>query len=299
MAVPRRSVGPTPLQRRAQVQAEGVNRRLKGASFRRSKVRKPTSQHVLPSRHAACSPHHSRPINFLENVVLKEEGVKDWVRKQLLIQSKGRLQRGRSAWYAPRLWVCTGVQLISDGGVRFHTSSSTSFGAGVELDPGLLATGIPTGQSIAELHGGVAFSKSTENAYHHDDERVWAAQWYQVEVKFGARGADEDEKPMSFRLKPAEDLKHGVRKFAEPGDGNGGSTADGDEPVDVAEIVGLADPEGVPVASQSPTLATSHAQAATQAVTVVFDETPYAAAMKGIDWKMYRDYDSYLDGMDE
>jgi len=224
------------------------------------------------------------PIAFLTKVVLRQDGVQDWIRDPLSAQSKGKLQKGKSVSYLPKIWLCTGVQLISGGRVHYHSGDATSVGGGLEVDPGLVTTGVPTGQSVAELQGHVSRQHHSENHYRHRDERVWAAQWFQLDVKFRPRRSEDEEKDMIFKLKPVEDLKHGVRKFDSPGPDGTREYAEGDAPPDIAEIVGLVMPGG---------------DASRDGEAPQIDERPYADATRGIDWELYREYEKYLESLED
>jgi hypothetical protein len=233
----------------------------------------------------------SRPIAFSNDIVIKQDGVQEWVRNNLSIQAKGILQKGKSAWKPPKIWVCTGIQLIKQGKVKFHTSKTNSYGAGFDVDPGLIAAGVPTGQSVAEIHVGISSTNHGSSNYHHADERVWAAQWFQLDVSFRRRVPGDDEKQMVVKLKPAEDLEHGFRKF-ESGSSESSSAAVDAELIEVAEIIGLRAPQDAGVTDQDKDSNTQDSQGTDKPPE--FDERPYAEAMEGIDWEKYRKYDTYL-----
>jgi len=224
-----------------------------------------------------------RPIAFLNDVVMRQPGVGEWIRDPLSAQSKGRLQKGKSIAYLPKIWLCTGVQLISGGRVHYHTGNANHVGGGIEVDPGMVTTGIPTGQTVAELNGHVSHQHDADNRYRHTDERVWAAQWFQIDVKFRPRRSEDEEKEMVFKLKPVEDLKHGVRKFESPDDFETRGQTEEDMPPDIAEIVGLVMPE----------------VSTNDTATVDIDERPYADATRNINWELYREYERYLESLEE
>jgi len=227
-----------------------------------------------------------RPIAFLNEVVLQQDGVRDWIRDPLSAQSKGKLQKGKSVSFLPKIWLCTGVQLISGGRVHYHSGDADTHGGGLEIDPGL-AVGVPTGQTVGELQVHRTRQHQSENHYRHRDERVWAAQWFQLDVKFRPRRSDDEEKEMIFKLKPVEDLKHGVRKFDSPGpDGTREHTEDDPSP-EIAEIVGLVMPGA------------RRGAAGSRGAAPEIDERPYAEATRNIDWDLYREYEKYLESLED
>ena len=228
------------------------------------------------------------PIRFFNEAVYSQEGVREWIRDKLTIIVNGRL----IAWKPPRIWVCTGLQLITRGAVRCGASNGHSVGVGANVDAGLVTTGIPTGQSLVNVDGETASNGQVENDYDYRGERVWAAQWFQLDVDFRHRGPGDEERPMVVTLKEVEDLKHGVRKFQQYSTAQ--DEADNSEWVDVAEIVGLRAPD-VKVKEQ---LDQSEADRPGENSDLEFDERPYADAMHGIDWTMYEKYCKYLETLD-
>jgi hypothetical protein len=232
------------------------------------------------------------PIRFFNEAVYSQEGVREWIRNKLTIAANGRLKKGGIGWKPPQIWVCTGVQLINRGAVRYGVSSGYSIGGGVNVDAGLVTMGIPSGQSLVNVDVGKASNSQVENSYDYKDERVWAAQWFQLDVKFRQRGPGDEEKPMVVTLKEVEDLKHGVRKFQQYSTAQ--DEVDGDEWVDVAEIIGLHSPD----VKEKEQLDQSEADRLGEKSDLEFDERPYADAMDGIDWTMYEKYCKYLETLD-
>jgi hypothetical protein len=118
-----------------------------------------------------------------------------------------------------------------------------------------------------------------EQEYTHSDERVWAAKWFQVKVDFRRRRAGDEQKPLMYDLKPAEDLNHGFREGSEAG-----ISDDSEDQIEIAEIIGLRDPED---------------DAGEDYSVVSFDERPYAKEMEGIEWNTYEKYWSYFEAQKE
>jgi hypothetical protein len=230
---------------------------------------------------------------FLRDVVLKQEGVEKWIRDTLSIQATGKLIQGKFAWKPPRIWVCTGLQLIKHGKVKYSTVNSHSGGGGINLDAGLITTGIPTGQSAAEFHGHLENSTHVDNDYDYDDERVWAAQWMEIGVVFRSKGPNDKEKPMVVDLKQIEHLEHGVRTPEQtPETAINSNGANIETRPEVAEIVGLKLPlDNSNIIDES----NQEEEVPYDLDSIVFDSRPYTEAMDGIDWKRYEKYRTYLE----
>ena len=106
-----------------------------------------------------------------------------------------RIRRG--AVKAPKLWMVTGVQYISNAHLTDTTSRelSNSFGATVPLpEPVAALAMIPA----VEFEVAKGRTKASQTISRHSDEKVWAAQFAQLEVKY-FKGLENDAGNLSTR----------------------------------------------------------------------------------------------------
>jgi len=166
-----------------------------------------------------------RPESLLNEVVLKSPLAKAWLEQQLSISRKmyhlSRLKFGKSRY--PRIWFVTGIQYISNAHVvnGWSKSSEASLGFTVPVpEPVTAAATIATAQGALSAKASLSSHSDAIAAYHHHDERVWAAQFTPLKVKFHHRsqGAVEAAFPTHIKLHDLEDLTTaGVRSGAQSG----------------------------------------------------------------------------------
>jgi hypothetical protein len=228
----------------------------------------------------------NRPVKFFKEHVFTQPGCQEWLQKQLSI--------GKAMNKAPKIWVCTGVQLIADAKVKSGSVGSRSNGGGLALDTGILAGGAPTGTSAANIDAKLAHSNGTTSSYGHADERVWAAQWFQLEVvslpgQVGTKTSwlnwfahsESRDGPMDIRLIDLEDLGTSyIRegKFVESHLEAKRQAECGNTPK-VIRIVGL---DGL-----------EHSDAEQDLLDIEVCEDQYANAVNNIDWKQHEEYSRY------
>jgi len=180
-----------------------------------------------------------RPESFLNEVVLGSPLAKAWLGQQLSISRKmyhlSRLKFGKSRY--PRIWLVTGIQYISNARVTngWSKSSEVSLGFTVPVpEPVSAAATIATAQGALSAKASLSSSSDASTAYRHHDERVWAAQFTPLKVKFHpqSKEADETAFPTHIKLHNLEDLTTAGVRF--------GAQSEQPEPVEgFAEISGL------------------------------------------------------------
>lgn len=169
-----------------------------------------------------------RPERFLNEVLLLSSAARTWLATQLSVSR--RMSRTAWAWSRafqhPRIWMVTGVQYISGA----HITDSASKGFSVSFDLTL-----PLPEPVAALALGVGSdgpgslgittsrqrSGQSQMEYCHTDERVWAAQFAALNVKY--YWSDERARPRALpdliRLHDLVDLgPTGIRSGDGPGD---------------------------------------------------------------------------------
>jgi len=233
-----------------------------------------------------------KPVKFLQELVLKQPNVENWIRNKTTAGWAARLYNGSVK--TPKIWVCTGVQLISKAKVRSGTSTGSGQEGGVELDAGLLAGGPPIGKPVAKVEAYHKTENHVDSKYTSEDEAVWCARFFSLRIKLTRpdetiAGAEEKShaKVLRIELGEVEDLAgSGVRE--DVSEIHSGEEQDNGKRV--AELEGLDLPTGGRFTSQSEPDADNS--------TIVIGEAPYADAVKGIAWSEFYEYDAYVDSLD-
>lgn len=197
------------------------------------------------------------------DVVLRQEGVEDWVRNVLSVQSHGKFHYPNKP--AHEIWVCTGLVLVSRGTVTFDKEDSANVQALFNADIGALTTGVPNGFSGGEVSGGKGSDNETHVGYTQVAERVWAAQWQQLEVTLGPKMKDNQPKGLIYTLKQIETREPGFRIFEQ------GEMSER-EHFDTAEVVGII--AAASIGNEADDKTSNEME---------FDERPYAAATRDLD----------------
>ena len=148
---------------------------------------------------------------------MKQPGAHEWICRHASVEHKALFGGGGDKWKAPKIWMVTGIQYITGGDIHStgSASSKTTGTAGVDLS---LALNTPPGSAKAKVEGSQERSKEATTDYKHEQERVWAAQIYPVNIEYGL---EEDGvipakgKPKTiatFALSDVQDLKKaGIR----------------------------------------------------------------------------------------
>ncbi|KIW07369.1 hypothetical protein, variant [Verruconis gallopava] len=220
------------------------------------------------------------PQKFLKEKVMTQQGCDEWIRTQASISFKGKF--GHHKWKAPEIWMVTGLQLVTGGDVYAAGSRDKKVEGGLGADPSV-AAGLPPGTLKVKAEASHEHSEQASNGYGYEDERVWAAQFMEIDIEYGddddpalqKREKSKDMLPKTiadFRLKDIADLRaRGIR----------GLKSDGEkrlQPKLRARIVAHEDeelpedPDGIDI-----------------------DELPYVDALKGTSWDDYYECFRYLD----
>ncbi|KAF8860763.1 hypothetical protein BDZ45DRAFT_298246 [Acephala macrosclerotiorum] len=159
-----------------------------------------------------------RPESFLNEVVLSSPKAIDWLRRQLSVSRAmfySRKMRIGEARY-PRIWLLTGIQYIREAGIVNTKRQSIEAAVSLSMpppDPVAAAVSILTGQNGLTLEGEGNMASATNAAYYHKDERVWAAQFTPLDVRFSRAGRGDEAGLLSqIQLRSLPDLgSKGVR----------------------------------------------------------------------------------------
>jgi hypothetical protein len=257
-----------------------------------------------------------KPETFFRKEVFSQSKAKNWIKKQYSISFTTRIKNAmhHKSWKAPDIWVLTGIQLVEGGSIQGGVSSTTKASGSLTIDPGI-AQATSTGQNIS-VNGRHGQNATVHTEYYHADERVWAAQFMQLDVDFkevtkpkpeGAQGKQprRNKKKMVVTLKDVEHFAlNALRKPSEED-----SDCDS-EPVDyVAEIVGLKDIGAEPSEKverkeddEVSGLSDEEVEEDTlqpQFSDVDFCQEKYVKAAQGIDWEQWKKGSKYCDDLEE
>jgi hypothetical protein len=228
----------------------------------------------------------SRPTNywprtdsFLEESVMKQPGIDRWIRTQASISRKAFFGH---QFKAPKIWMVTGVQLVTNGDVHTGSSRRTRVGLGAGVDVGLLASG-PPGVAAINIESGHEQNAQAGNHFGYEGERVWAAQFMEVSFEFSTTPDPEDkDHPKTiakFQLEDIADLKaRGLRAGQDVRLQAEGQSM-GPPPPLVARITAAKEKEFV---------------AEDELKAIDIDDHPYVKSMKGTDWNSYHDCLKFL-----
>ncbi|KAH6702883.1 hypothetical protein BKA61DRAFT_198094 [Leptodontidium sp. MPI-SDFR-AT-0119] len=226
-----------------------------------------------------------KPEKFLRDEVMAQEGVQEWVRTQASISFKGHL--GMHKFKAPRIWMVTGIQLVTGGDVRVGSSRSVNGTVGASGDVGA-AFGAPPGVAAVGAEVGHGHHSEANNAYGYDDERVWAAQFMEVKIEYGTE-ADKAMKSKDNNLVPAtittlqlEDIAdlraRGIRASQNlRAQANGQTYVKPPKPIARVVVTGEDEEEDD-----------------SEDEGIQLSDSPYTEALKNTDWEMYNECSQYL-----
>jgi len=189
---------------------------LKGRAGRRG------SEEVSVSGKAGRRLRIKTPEKFLNEVLLASPSARAWLTTQLSISRVIYYVNRAGLSKPPRIWMVTGIQYIIDANVVNNRSQHQVVSASANIpvpEPVSAAVAILGGQE--GLSGGFVVDSSSrmKMSYHHEDERVWAAQFTQLAVKFTPKPESIDDLPNRIPLRDVVDLKSaGVRAGSQPPD---------------------------------------------------------------------------------
>jgi len=150
-------------------------------------------------------------VDFLLDVVMKSPGAQTWLQNKLSSSWYMRFfnrRRGQST-HTPKIWVCTGIQLVGGAHARTKSENAREFTWGAKLNSGMITSGIPGGPDIIDLKTSYTKESGVETGYYHDDERIWAALFFPLDVEYIKPGATVLDPPAD-KEKPAKEHHHKV-----------------------------------------------------------------------------------------
>jgi hypothetical protein len=211
---------------------------------------------------------------------MKQPGIDKWIRTQASISRKAFFGH---QFKAPKIWMVTGVQLVTNGDVHTGSSRHTKVGIGAGVDVGLLAGG-PPGVAAVEAEVGHTHGAEAGNHFGYKGERVWAAQFMEVSFEFSTTPDPEDkDHPKTiakFQLEDIADLKaRGLRAGQDVRLQAEGQSATTPPPL-VARIT---------VAEHKEAVAEEEDNNVIQ-----IDDHPYVEKMQGTDWESYNECLKFL-----
>jgi len=233
-----------------------------------------------------------KPEKFLRDEVITQDGAQEWIRTQASISFKAHF--GLPRFKAPEIWMVTGVQLITGGNVQVGSSRSISSTIGAAGDPGV-AFGTPPGTTAIRAEVSHGNDSEANTGYSHKDERVWAAQFMEVKIDYGAEEdkalKTKENKPMpaaisNFNLEDIADLKaRGIRATQQQR-----ADANGQPYVKPPELVGRIVVDGVDDEDEN------EDDASTDSDDIQLSEDSYleGLSLKDDDWEMYNECSKYL-----
>lgn len=223
------------------------------------------------------------PLRFFSEEVFSHPDAKSWIQKQASIslanRVKNRLKHRNEHWKSPDMWVCTGIQLITGGRAVAGVSKKALTGISATVDPGM-AHGVPTGQSAVSMNGSHQASSSSTNQYQHKDERIWAAQFHQINVEFTKSEAGRKD-DLLVDLRQIEDLGAGAVRAGWSSDDDSE-----DERVSmpgVARIIGFVDIQA----------GNTQRKQSENVHDIEISTNTYSEQMNDIDWKLYEEHSKY------
>jgi hypothetical protein len=134
-----------------------------------------------------------KPRQFIEKDVLVQDELDEWLRIRASANRAvyAATRRNKVAWTPPQIWVCTGVQIISEGKVYTGKELESLKELQLTLDASQ-AVGAPEGL----LSAGGGFSRGqghgTSEEYTYKNERIWAAEFMELGIVYGSGEQDGD-----------------------------------------------------------------------------------------------------------
>ena len=133
-------------------------------------------------------------------MILKSEKAQKWLQTRLTVSNDFSSRVKSAVRPTPKVWLLTGLYLMSDVSQRLFTTNSSTHKAALQAP-------IPDPSGFSALAGvnvgGSVSSKSSEGLATGADikqEKVWAAQWQRVRVKKVVKEKWEDALKNEIRL---------------------------------------------------------------------------------------------------
>lgn len=200
---------------------------------------------------------------------MKQSGIHEWICEHASIEHKSLY--GGKGWKAPKIWMVTGLQYVTDGTMHSKTSASRKAGGSASGDASLAVNTHP-GTLQVNAKANHEKTDGTSVDMKNKGERVWAAQFMPVSIEYGLShdGVPSASGPKTiahFELQEVEDLKaRGTRDYNEKRDVQPSSP--------VPNLVGRI-------------VAPKSKQTDLGGDDFVIDDTEYASNAKETDWETY------------
>ena len=210
---------------------------------------------------------------------MAQEGCDEWIRTQASISYKGKF--GYNKWKAPEVWMCTGLQMVTGGDVYAAGMRDKRFDGAIGVDPSL-AAGLPPGTLKVKAEVGHAQGEEAKTTFGFEDERVWAAQFMEIDLEYG----DDNDPALQKRERAKDLLPKTIADFRLR---------------DIADL-GAKGVRGVrtnvdavrPPKRRARILVDEDAETS-EDDGIQLDEIPYAEALHGTSWADYNECSRYLD----
>ncbi|KAI4251715.1 MAG: hypothetical protein LQ352_004687 [Teloschistes flavicans] len=139
------------------------------------------------------------PQKFLNEVILKAFPGRLWLSSILAISLKLRIQR-KLTFQNPHIWLLTGLVLLTDANSMSIVQHDSSYGGTVNVplpDPSGVTALL---QLMPQLRGKVTSSWQAGSGMRRLGNKVYAAQWQRLDVKYSSLGDDKNVLPNGVNL---------------------------------------------------------------------------------------------------
>ena len=140
-----------------------------------------------------------RPQKFLNEVILKRFLGRLWLSTVLAISLKLRIQR-KLTFQNPHIWLLTGLILLTDANSMSISQNDSSYGGTVNVplpDPSGVTALL---QLMPQLKGKVTSSWQVGSGMRLPGNKVYAAQWQRLDVKYSSFGDGRNVLPNQVNL---------------------------------------------------------------------------------------------------
>lgn len=128
------------------------------------------------------------PQRFLKEDVLTQPGAKEWLVDQAtIIKSSLPPMFGTAdpTWEAPRVWLCTGLQMVKDGSYQTGEGAAIATSLHAQADPSAAASA-PPGTLAVGVNLAWSKAKGSQSSYTFEGERIWAAEFSELKVRYSS-----------------------------------------------------------------------------------------------------------------
>jgi hypothetical protein len=177
--------------------------------------------------------------------------------------------------------MCTGLQMVTGGDVYAAGSRHKNVDASVGADPSL-AAGLPPGTLKVKVGASQTNDQEASTGYGYEDERVWAAQFMEIELEYG----DDDDPALQKRQRSKDLLPKTIADFRLRDIADLGAKG----------IRGLkTEKDGKAPKRRARIIVDEEEEAPEDVGGIEMDEGPYVEALKGTSWKDYNECARYLE----